>query len=171
MSGEHIGYRDVKKGLMVRRGGSPKTPQGRARKAETFKVTEVYGKPGNGFCKARLEGHSRGEVGEGMSTKRTRHDAQRALDIEQARKRKAEIRERTKATALRMLEAGRCVADVMREAHVDRKTVRKWAQEAGLSTERRPLQEVTTGTEAEDPFNGWRTRGVRAPSEKDGGGR
>lgn len=106
-----------------------------------------------------------------MNGKKTSYDAQRALDNEQARQRKAEIRERSKAMALRMLEAGNSVADVMREARVDRKTVRKWAQEAGFSTERRPLQDVTTGMEAEDPFNGWRTRGVRAQSEKDGGGR
>jgi hypothetical protein len=54
-----ITYEDVKKGLIVRRGGNPKTPQGKARKAETFTVTRVYGHPGKGFCEARLEGHGR----------------------------------------------------------------------------------------------------------------
>jgi hypothetical protein len=108
-----------------------------------------------------------------MSTKRTRHDAQRAMDLEEARKRKAEIRERSKATALRMVEAGRSMTDVVREVHVDRGTVRKWAQEAGISIERRQrqIQDMTMGLEAEDPFNGWRTRAIVATSAKDGGGR
>jgi hypothetical protein len=56
---KRIALKDVKKGLTVRRGGNPKTPQGKARKAETFTVAEMYGNPGNGFCEARLEGHGR----------------------------------------------------------------------------------------------------------------
>jgi hypothetical protein len=59
MKNASITYRDVRKGLVVRRGGNPKTPQGEARKAETFTVSEVYGKPGDGYCRAKLEGHGR----------------------------------------------------------------------------------------------------------------
>lgn len=59
MSGQRITYKDVRRGLMVRRGGSPKTPQGKARKAETFKVVEVDGRPGNGYSRAKVEGHGR----------------------------------------------------------------------------------------------------------------
>lgn len=59
MKANHISFSDVKKGLVVRRGGNPRTPQGKARRAETFTVTRVYGTPGNGFCEARLEGHGR----------------------------------------------------------------------------------------------------------------
>jgi len=59
MSGKRIAYEDIKLGLAVRRGGKPRTPQGRARKAEIFTVTHVYGNPRKGFCKTRLEGHGR----------------------------------------------------------------------------------------------------------------
>ena len=57
--GEKITCRDVKKGLVVRRGGNPRTPQGMARKAEKFTVVEIYGKPCNGYARAKLEGHGR----------------------------------------------------------------------------------------------------------------
>lgn len=59
MSAERIAYKDVKKGLVVRRGGNPKTPQGKARKTETFTATEIQGNPSKGFCRVRLEGHGR----------------------------------------------------------------------------------------------------------------
>jgi len=59
MSGKRIAYKDVKKGLVVRRGGNPKTPQGRARKAETFEVVEVHGDPGRGYSNAKVHGHGR----------------------------------------------------------------------------------------------------------------
>ncbi len=54
-----LSFKDIKKGLVVRRRGTPRTPQGEARKAEKFTVTRVYGNPGKGFCEARLEGHGR----------------------------------------------------------------------------------------------------------------
>lgn len=59
MSTKRINHKDVKIGLIVRRGGTPKTPQGEARKAETFKVTDVDGDPGNGFSRVLLRGHGR----------------------------------------------------------------------------------------------------------------
>jgi hypothetical protein len=59
MSGARIAYRDIKKGLVMRRGGNPKTPQGAARKAETFTVTDVHGDPSDGYSRAKLEGHGR----------------------------------------------------------------------------------------------------------------
>lgn len=57
MKAKHISFRDVKKGLVVRRSGNPKTPQGMARKAETFTITDVDGVPGRGYSRAKLEGH------------------------------------------------------------------------------------------------------------------
>jgi hypothetical protein len=59
MSGARIAYKDITKGLVVQRCGNPKTPQGRARKAETFTVTDVHGRPGSGYSRAKLEGHGR----------------------------------------------------------------------------------------------------------------
>lgn len=49
--------RDVKKGLKVRRAGNPRTAVGRARKAQVFTITTIYGDfRGPGFSRAKLEG-------------------------------------------------------------------------------------------------------------------
>lgn len=57
---EAIRYKDIQKGLKVRRGGNPRTDVGRLRKAQVFEVAEVHGKPGNGYCRALL--HREGEA-------------------------------------------------------------------------------------------------------------
>lgn len=57
-SGERIRFSDIRKGLKVRRGGNPRTEIGRLRKAQTFAVTEVHGRPGHGYCDVLLRGES-----------------------------------------------------------------------------------------------------------------
>lgn len=46
--------KDIRKGLKVRRGGNPRTEVGHMRKAQVFEVAEVYGNPGNGYCRVLL---------------------------------------------------------------------------------------------------------------------
>lgn len=52
-----LAHRRIKVGLVVRRSGRPRTDVGRARKAQTFTITTIYGTFGYGFARALLEGH------------------------------------------------------------------------------------------------------------------